>query len=918
MSLRGVPKVVVSIVSALALGCRSTPSVATSVKGDLSVEVSGCASVVATSDGKGTACALAEDRKVRVLVALGEGSLSAHAGASVVPLGEPRSNAMGVLYTLSIPLEVSAVVLRREAPGTASEATVRFAPSPRPTWFADANTKRQKGDLDGALALATPGLASSSDTERAAALGLVARIALRRGNIDDAADGLAKAIALDERAGLVSDRADDAFALVYLLHQRAPRYAEARRVLAEVEPKLASYPDGRARFPLYRAQLAWQTGDTRAAMRDLDDAIVRSERLGASSIARSARQVKSMVACSAGSIRTCVAGLREADAVASRTTDVPACERAELAVSLGFAELEAAEASGQVHEALGRSDARALEILDKSCPDRYLRALAHQHLAVVACLRRDTTTAKRELAAARADAKEPRAGDAVTWLAIEARIAELEGKSNDAIARFDASRALARASALRTKEVHALVGKARVLAAKGTVDLALATLQESEALVDAIVATVPFGEGRASAAADGTEGVRLGAELLLREGNAALARSLLRHARGRLLASLAVSARVAALEPKERADWDARVAEYRAARSAVDADAVGDWKLSRAALEAVLVDRREKLSRLGARLEEARALLGSLPSQHQEHLRDREIPLFYARVGELREITGFVASPSSTRAFRVPEVTKGTSPESLGEAMLAPAWTEITSATQVRIETDASLVGIDVHAAVVHGEPLALRVPVVYGAGLTALSPEASGRSRVLVVSDPTGDLPSSRAEGVDVATLLGPDVRRLTGREATASEARAALVEARLFHYAGHGAFRGVEGESSFLPLAQGGALTFADVLALASPGAPRYVVLSGCEAGREEGTSEEAVAGLAQAFLVAGADVVVAPATVVDDTAAASLAHALYTDADAGAVGDLDLPRRLHLARLAAQRAGKPWWKAFRAFAR
>ncbi len=195
MSLRGGPKVVVSIVSALALGCRSTPSVATSVTGDLTVDVSGCASVVAISDS-GTACALAEDRKVRVLVALGEGSLSAHAGASVVPLGEPRSNAMGVLYTLSIPLEVSAVILRRESPGTASEATVRFAPSPRPTWFADANTKRQKGDLDG-----------RSRSRRQVSLRLRADVVVAPATVvdDTAAASLAHALYTDADAGAVGD-----------------------------------------------------------------------------------------------------------------------------------------------------------------------------------------------------------------------------------------------------------------------------------------------------------------------------------------------------------------------------------------------------------------------------------------------------------------------------------------------------------------------------------------------------------------------------------------------------------------------------------------------------------------------------------------------------------------------------------------
>ena len=158
-----------------------------------------------------------------------------------------------------------------------------------------------------------------------------------------------------------------------------------------------------------------------------------------------------------------------------------------------------------------------------------------------------------------------------------------------------------------------------------------------------------------------------------------------------------------------------------------------------------------------------------------------------------------------------------------------------------------------------------------------------------------------------------------LVGREAKAPEVRAALgSDLALFHYAGHGVFRGPEGADSFLPLAQGSALTLGDILTLSR--GPRSVVLSGCEAGRQTGAFEEAVAGLAQAFLVAGAETVVAPAQIVDDVEAASLTKALYSEAQVNADGgpSRSVADALHASQAKAFRAGRPWWPGFRAFSR
>jgi cellulose synthase operon protein C len=912
--------------SVVGVGCSESRKPSRAALPEVDVEMSGCAALVAPAiDGGALApsCLLADDRRLRLVVADGPGRLAFFAHDTPLT-ASPTPVAFGTRFELRVPDGTTELVVRRlEAALALQSTTIRFVPSPRPVWFGDAQTRRKKGDLAGAEGLARAALDAPRDTERAAAFGLLARVALRRGEVSVAAEQFRAAMALDERAGLVSDRADDAFALAFLLHQRASRYAEARRVLIEVEPWLVAYPEGRANAPLYRAQIAWQSGDTRAAMRDLELSISRAERLGAASIARLARQVRSMVSCSAGSAHVCVASLREADTALSSIADAPACERAELLVSLGFAELEVAEVDGVVPTDLGRADERALEVLDHGCPDPYLRALAHQHLAMAAVLRRDPVAAKKHLAEARARAKQPRRNDAVTWLDIEAHVEELEGKPARALSTYDAAVALAHASALRTKEVRALVGKGRLLEGSGRNEAAVAAFREAEGILDDVVAMVPFGEGRAGAASDGAEGVRRAAGILVAQGKTDEALAMVRHARGRLLRSLATSAKIASFDGPARDAWDRSVADYRAARAAIDAEAEGDWKLSRAALDAAFVTRKAKLDALQARLDDARSVVsrGSVPSPIGPRP-EGEVTLVYARLGPHNETFGFVVGAFRSRAFRVAEVTKGTAPEAVGEALLVPAWPELTHASRVRVETDGSLVGLDVHAAVVHGEPLGVRVPVVYAMDLpVARSPAATGRPRALVVTDPTGDLPSARAEGADVMGAIATtyEARALVGREAKAPEVRAALGnDLALFHYAGHGVFRGPEGADSFLPLAQGSALTLGDILTLSR--GPRSVVLSGCEAGRQTGAFEEAVAGIAQAFLVAGAETVVAPVHIVDDVEAASLTKALYSETHVNEDGgpSRSVADALHAAQAKAFRAGRPWWSGFRAFSR
>jgi CHAT domain-containing protein len=104
------------------------------------------------------------------------------------------------------------------------------------------------------------------------------------------------------------------------------------------------------------------------------------------------------------------------------------------------------------------------------------------------------------------------------------------------------------------------------------------------------------------------------------------------------------------------------------------------------------------------------------------------------------------------------------------------------------------------------------------------------------------------------------------------------------LFHYAGHAVPEGSaqapsrDGITGALLLADDGQFLVTDILALRS--APRVVVLSACEsAGAAEGF------GLAQAFLAAGAEAVIATSRPIPDGSGKALLLALHARLATGA---------------------------------
>jgi CHAT domain-containing protein len=158
----------------------------------------------------------------------------------------------------------------------------------------------------------------------------------------------------------------------------------------------------------------------------------------------------------------------------------------------------------------------------------------------------------------------------------------------------------------------------------------------------------------------------------------------------------------------------------------------------------------------------------------------------------------------------------------------------------------------------------------------------------------------------MELLAKKGTPAALIAARDATRKNVVAAMSDASLLHFAGHGTFGERSVWDSVLPLADSGGLRVGDILAL--PSVPRAVVLSGCETAETSELSGQQL-GLAQAFVINGADVVIAVARSVSDDLARRMSERIHRE-------NAPLPQALRRAQLAIMKEMPGVdWAAFRA---
>lgn len=194
----------------------------------------------------------------------------------------------------------------------------------------------------------------------------------------------------------------------------------------------------------------------------------------------------------------------------------------------------------------------------------------------------------------------------------------------------------------------------------------------------------------------------------------------------------------------------------------------------------------------------------------------------------------------------------------------------------------------------------------------------------VLLVADPAfvpGHFPElARLEGAagEVRSVEQdyPGSRVLSGAQATLPALKPLLARAAVVHYAGHAVFDDERPEQSYLVLAPapGGApdRLAADTIERMNLRKTRLVVLSACLTARGQGGRSGGFAGLAGAFLAAGAQGVVGSLWPLDDSATRPLMegfHAAYRRSGDAAAALRDSQLRMLRSRDPALAAPSAW---------
>ena len=173
-------------------------------------------------------------------------------------------------------------------------------------------------------------------------------------------------------------------------------------------------------------------------------------------------------------------------------------------------------------------------------------------------------------------------------------------------------------------------------------------------------------------------------------------------------------------------------------------------------------------------------------------------------------------------------------------------------------------------------------------------------RRRLLVIGNPTGDLPQAHAESKEIARLAAShhvEVTLLSERLAKKNDFLRAFEQYDLIHYAGHGSYNLKNPDESYLSFADGEVRAH-EIARFAAGSPPRFVFLNACWSAQELATPASYAAivrGLSRTFIYSGVGAFIGSILPIPDASAARMAVLLYD----GLLGGLSVGEALRIAR-------------------
>lgn len=625
---------------------------------------------------------------------------------------------------------------------------------------------------------------------------------------------------------------------------------------------------GRSRAAKYRARIAQRRGDARAAERWYAQAVEHALQAADRHAYDKARILRAVAMQYAGRHAEAIAHI---EAIAAEPTERADRVRAELDANLAWIRIRAAAQRATPPPSTAVADrlhsARDILLSKGRVADA---ANLDDNLAMLHLLRGDLEAADAQLQVCHA--REQPGTDPYFLDLLEGRVALARAQLARATRAF--GRVLARAAAAVGERAEyrwrAHFGLGQVALARGARSQARAHFEVAVAGMARQAAQTPIDRSRAAFFADHRPLVEASVGLALADGRHADAFALIDADRARLTQALDTGLRLQRLPPAERDRFFAARAEQLAASARFDAER-RDGELA-----------RDQAAWAAERTRRADALRQAFDALYA--ILDRDAP-----PDPPAAAVTLAADERIVTAWRQNDrqivLVKG--PDGVSQP---PDWRAALPAAG--------------HVWFVDGpdaEALRARAP----AGVTtAFVPYAGWLARPVapiggvpvVLGDPDGTLPAAGLEVGEVGRALG--VSPLTRAQAQPEALFEHLAETPLFHFAGHGVLSARDPFDAHLRLAGRARLELVDVL-LARPRIG-LAVLSGCDTGARGALGGEHAIGLAQGFLIAGAERVLAANQPVDDHATRAFMRRFYA-----AGGATDPTRALRVA----QPNGGPW---------
>ncbi len=730
-----------------------------------------------------------------------------------------------------------------------------------------------------------------------------ARADLRAGEWRAAVQGLDQASTSHAAHGAwsraVSDGLTAAYALLYAGHQ--PH--EARRRLERVQPWLRHHRDGWALYPYYRGLYAIRAADPSAAIAPLRQARKRLHARGQEQLVAGVDEVLAVVLEQLGRHADAERVLQRLRAASTGS----ACVRARRLNNVAYASLLAADATAQAPSPLTLStleQAAALYDLPE-CRAQAGRHTASLHRVMAAVLGERFEDAQVLLQSL---PQAPDRLDTRLWrLELWARSELGLGHPQAARARLQDALTHLPAGALPDAEWRLNLWLARALRAEGHITKALGAYAKADALLDVGTLRIPFGQGRAPFTQARNQGAMEWAELLVARGQAGKAACVSRRARSRTVARAAMQVRLQALSPSTRTAWESHIGALQALRTESEQATLTAWGLAAKDFEAFEAAQAQRQATAADHLSKALAAIESeAPAWSCQRLpepNEGEVTLVF--VTGTQGPLGFAIAADRTEAHQFES-------KPAHHQWLAPFDDMLSSATRIRLIIEPGPTFTQPHTWPWRGRPLNAQRPVAFALDLgesQALRPVRTDLA--LVVADPERNLAGARSEAAVVTRALGDagwQVERLEGSMASPSAVRHGLARASLLHFSGHGRNVPASPWGDRLGLHRG-ALSARDVLA--DGHVPESVILTGCRTASQSGLNEIERVGLAQAFLLSGAQQVLGATSDVADEVATEVGTSVHASPQRG---PLDLAQSFHRVAARLDARGDGDWAAFR----